>query len=120
MATSSLILESYLQTFNMVKMDTLRRNKMVEDLLKYNKKIHTGDLLSPLNYFLSIMENTDAVLLAYMSTEKKEQLLRDLQATYLLLLAQKRYELTHQKYENKDKYNQKLIKCQQLIDRLNY
>lgn len=120
MATSSLILESYLQTFDLAKMDSLRRNKMVENLLAYNKKVHSGDLLTPLNYYLGILDNTDEVMLTYMNTEKKERLLRDLQVTCLLLLAQKRYELTHQKYENKENYNQKLIKCQQLIDRLNY
>lgn len=120
MATSGLILESYLQSFDLAKMDTLRRNKMLENLLAYNKKVHSGDLLTPLNYYLGVLKNTDEVMFAYMSAEKKEQLLRDLQVTCLLLLAQKRYELTHQKYENKERYNQELIKCQQLIDRLNY
>ncbi|KTD49297.1 hypothetical protein [Legionella quateirensis] len=120
MATSSLILESYLQTFDMDKMDELRRNKMVDNLIAYNKKLRGVDFLTPLGYFLSMLENTDEVMFLFMSQEKKDVLLRDLQVTYLLLLAQKRHEQTHQKTENLKSYDASIAKCQQLIDALNY
>lgn len=120
MAASSLILESYLQTFEMDKMDELRRNQMVDSLIAYNKGLKGVDFLTPLGYYLEILENTDQVLFSYMSKEKKDRLLRDLQATYLLLLAQKRHEQTHQKTENLASYDSSINKCQQLIDALNY
>lgn len=120
MATAGLILQSYLQTMTNEKLDDLRRNKTVDDLLEYNKKIHGGDFLIPLSFYLGILENTDEVMLHYMNQEKKDALLRDLQVAYLLLLAQKKYELTHQKIENARSYDSSIKKCQQLIDALNY
>lgn len=120
MATAGLILQSYLQTMTNEKLDDLRRNKTVDDLLEYNKKIRGGDFLIPLSFYLAILENTDEVMLLYMGQEKKDSLLRDLQVTYLLLLAQKKHERTHQKSENAKSYDSSLKRCQQLIDALNY
>ncbi|RUR18420.1 hypothetical protein ELY21_08145 [Legionella sp. km535] len=120
MATSSLILESYRQTVDMDKMDKRRRNIMVENLIAYNKTQSGVDFLTPLSYYLSMLEHTDEVMFSYMSQEKKDILLRDLQVTYLLLLAQKRHETTHQKTENVKSYKASIKRCQQLIDALNY
>jgi hypothetical protein len=120
MATGSLILESYLQTFEMDKMDELRRNKMVDDLIEYRKGLGSVDFLTPLSFYLNILEDTDEVLFAFMTQDKKDSLLRELQVTYLLLLAQKKHEQTHQKTENLESYEGSIQKCQQLIDSLNY
>ncbi|WP_298627365.1 hypothetical protein [uncultured Legionella sp.] len=120
MATGSLIVESYLQTVDMDKMDELRRNKMVDDLIVRRKQQGSVDFLTPLTYYLGVLEDTDKVLFAFMSQEQKDALLRELQVTYLLLLAQKRHEQTHQKTENLESYDSSIEKCQQLIDALNY
>lgn len=117
MASSSLILESYLQSFGM---DELQRKKIVINLIEYNKRSGGYGFLAPLNMYLNILENTDDVLLHYMSKEKKEQRLRDLQVAYLLLLAQKKHELTHQKTENKKIYAQHIEKCRRLLDIQHY
>lgn len=120
MATGSLILESYLQTFEMDKIDELRRNKMVADLIEYRKKQGCVDFLTPLSFHLNILAETDEVLFPFMQQDKKESLLRELQVTYLLLLAQKRHEQTHQKTENLKTYDAKIKQCQHLIDALIY
>ncbi len=120
MATGSLILNSYIQTFDMNKMDELRRNKMVDDLIEYRKTLGAVDFLTPLSFHLSRLEDIDEVMFAFMSQDKKDSILRELQVTYLLLLAQKRHEQTHQKTENLASYDGFIQKCQHLIDALNY
>ena len=120
MPTSSLILESYKYTANSDTKDKLRYEKEVEKLLRYNKSHEGGDFLVPLSFYLGILENSDPVLFPYMTEEQRNQVLRDLQVTYLLLIAEKQYELSHQKSENVTQYNTHLKKCQVLIDAINY
>ena len=121
MATSSLLLQSYFKTASANgKNDKRSHNKKVKELLDYNKKTNGGDFLTPLNYYLDILEDTDQVLFPYMNPEKKQQLLRDLQVTFLLLLTQRKYEQDHQKTENVKKYTSLIKNCHQLIDILQY
>lgn len=120
MSTSSLILQSYLKTFNSDKETELRYKEKVDELLEYNRKAKGGDLMAPLSFYLAILENTDEVMLHYMNEENKKKLLRDLQVAYLLLLAEKKYEKEHQKYENLKIYAQHIKRCEELIDCLNY
>ncbi len=89
MATSSLILQSYLKTLKTDEKSELRYEDKVEELLEYNSKAKGGDFLAPLSFYLAILENTDEVMLRYMSEENKQKLIRDLQVAYLLLLTQK-------------------------------
>lgn len=119
MSTSSLILQSYLKT-QTDKSGKLRYDEKVDELIKYNRKAKGGDFLVPLSYYLNILENTHEVLIDYMSPERKERLLRDLQIAYLLLLTEKKYEQQHQKYENLKIYAEQIKRCQELIDQLNY
>ena len=119
MSTSDIILHSYLYTSTRDKSEEIRYAKKVDALLKLNEKTTGDDFLTPLSYYLEILENTNKVLFDYMSAEKKERLLRDLQITYLLLLTQKKYEQQHQKYEHL-KYDEAAQKCAALIDALNY
>ncbi|HAT1781425.1 TPA: lpg2888 family Dot/Icm T4SS effector [Legionella pneumophila] len=120
MATSSLILQSYLKTLKTDEKSELRYEDKVEELLEYNSKAKGGDFLAPLSFYLAILENTDEVMLRYMSEENKQKLIRDLQVAYLLLLTQKKYEEEHQKYENIKTYAQHIKRCEELLDHLNY
>lgn len=122
MITSSGILQSYL-------MDCFNSSKSLcyEELLKYrhqvllDHKLYSDDngFLTPLNFYLGILDNADNVLIPYLSQVKKDQLCHDLQITYLLLLTQKEYELRHQKVENTANYDDQLIRCETLLDALN-
>ncbi|WP_277619256.1 hypothetical protein [Legionella norrlandica] len=120
MATSSLILQSYLETLKNDEEIELRYDEKVEELLEYNRKAKGGDFMTPLSFYLGILENTDEVILHYMNEENKKKFLRDLQVTYLLLLAEKKYEEQHQKVENFRIYTKHLKRCAELIDYLNY
>lgn len=120
MATSSVILQSYLYTFNSNKTEELRYDEQVEALLTFNKKAKGGDFLTPLSYYRDLLGNTDKVMFAYMNLDQKNQLLRDLQTTYLLLLTQKKYEQQHQKEEHVKDYDKDIKQCQGFIDALNY
>lgn len=120
MATSSLILQSYLKTLKTDEKSELRYEDKVEELLEYNSRAKGGDFLAPLSFYLAILENTDEVMLRYMSEENKQKLIRDLQVAYLLLLTQKKYEEEHQKYENIKTYTQQIKRCEELLDYLNY
>jgi hypothetical protein len=120
MSTSSVILQSYLNTFTTNKNEEIRYAEKVDALLKSNKEAKGGGFLTPLNFYLGILENTDKVMFHYMQNDKKDQLLRDLQVAYLLLLSQKKYEQQHQKTENLKTYDSNAKKCAELIDALNY
>jgi hypothetical protein len=135
MQTGSLILQSYLKTKDLDKLlyeekvQKLRDekaqkliDKKVQELLDENKGTDFlfPDFLIPLNFYLHVLENIHEAMLPFMNEERKKQLLRDLQATYLLLLTQKKYEITHQKSENVTTYESHLEKCERLIDLLNY
>lgn len=122
MFTSSLIQKAYQLTENSDTRDKLRYQNEVTQLLLFNKSIKGSDFLTPLNFYLEELDATESALLPYMSEDKKNELLRNLQVTYLFLLAERKYELEHQKSENTKKYNNKehLGKCQALIDAINY
>ncbi|BCA97051.1 hypothetical protein TUM19329_34120 [Legionella antarctica] len=120
MATSSLIVQTYLKTFADGKTNKLRYKQKVKELLKYNKDNEGNGFLSPLNYYLSIVERIDSVQFPYMNEEQKNETLRNLQVTYLLLMTQKQYELEYQKAENSKSYTSAISKCHQLIDALQY
>lgn len=113
MTTSSGILQSYLiEAFN------TKAALDYEELLKRNRENKAGDVLSPLSFYLSILANTDSVMIAYMGQVRKEQLSHELKITYVLLQAQKQYELTHQKSENSKQYDAQMKQCAELLDAL--
>ncbi|CAM2744685.1 DUF1542 domain-containing protein [Legionella worsleiensis] len=120
MPTSSLIRKSYSLTIDRDMMNELRCEDMVADLIAYNQNLGGVGFLTPLGYYLDLLKNTQKVMFAFMTEEKKEELLRQLQVTCLLLLAQKRHESTHQKTENIQFYEYYIAKCQKLIDALGY
>ena len=114
MSTSRLILHAYFLTDKKKK-----PTKQLKRLLDYNRKHHPNDdFLTPLAFYLDLLDSTNPALFPYLGIARKKQLLRDLQVTYLFLLAQEEYERTHQKKENKKKYNAQIKQCQQLIDLL--
>lgn len=114
MSTSSLILQSFLNTSNVEDTNELRiRSK---NLLEYNKKTKGGGFLTPLDYYLEILNASPKCIIHLSNEEQKRTLLRDLQIAYLLLLSQQQYELDYQKYENQKKYDNDLQKCKELID----
>ncbi|CEG58948.1 hypothetical protein [Legionella fallonii] len=117
MATSSLILQSYFKTVSNGKKDKQSYNKKVKEFLKTNRG---ADFLTPLNHYISILEDTEQAMLPFMTAEKKKQVLRDLQVALLLLMTQKRHELQHQKTENVTTYNAHIKNCCQLIDAIQY
>lgn len=88
------------------------------DLL--NKEKEGYDLVTPLNFYLDCLENAHSALFPYMTEARRHQTLRDLQVTYLLLMANFKYELEHQKRENSKKYQEQLKQCEELIDALAY
>ncbi|HHS7962417.1 TPA: hypothetical protein ACTSD9_002000, partial [Legionella pneumophila] len=75
MATSSLILQSYLKTLKTDEKSELRYEDKVEELLEYNSNAKGSDFLTPLSFYLPIIENTDEVMLRYMSEENKQKLI---------------------------------------------
>jgi hypothetical protein len=122
MTTSSGILQSYLIDSLNAKTklrpeELLKRHK--EELLKKNLHSVDGGFTTPLKFYAGILADTDEILISYMSPEQKAQRTHDLQIAYLLLLAQKEYELLHQKTENKADYNDKIKQCEKMLDKLN-
>ncbi|MDR3442105.1 MAG: hypothetical protein P4L65_03720 [Legionella sp.] len=124
MTTSSGVLQSYL-------LQAIKEKKKVrpEDLLahfqeiKKQKKLaqeefldlRDGDFLTPLNFYLGILDSTDSILIKYMEKAKQTQLRDDLRVTYLLLLTQYEFERTHQKTENKIIYAEQIQRTRALI-----
>ncbi|MFJ1269667.1 hypothetical protein ACD661_13970 [Legionella lytica] len=122
MTTSSGILQSYLiESLNaktkLRHEELLKRHK--QELLAESLYTVDGGFLTPLTFYNSILADTDEILISYMSPEKKAQRTHDLQIAYLLLLAQKEYELLHQKTENKADYNGQIKHCERMLDKLN-
>lgn len=113
MTTSSGILQSYL-----IEAFTTKAALDHEELLKRNRENKAGDFLIPLSFYLTILENIDSVMIGYMAQARKEQLSHELKITYVLLLAQKHYELTHQKTENSKQYEAQMKHCAELLDAL--
>ena len=122
MITSSGILQSYLIESLNAK-NKLRHEELLkrhrEELLKKNLYAVDGGFLTPLNFYAGILADTDEILISYMNPKDKAQRTQDLQIAYLLLLAQKEYELLHQKTENKADYNEKIKRCENMLDKLN-
>lgn len=122
MVTSSGILQAYLiqSSQNDTKLSYKQlivhhRNALIDHKLQSDD----GGFSSVLAFHLAVLADTDKILITYMSTEQKQQLAHDLRSTYLLLLAQIEYELTHQKTENLANYYQSLKSCAALLDGLN-
>jgi hypothetical protein len=120
MTTSGLSILSYLQQVKLDTLDEQLYNQKAEELLSFNRTTHAGNLLTPLSYYLSILDKHDEVMLAYMPLDKRDVLLKELQITYLILLAEQKYELVHEEMDTSTLISDKLKKCQQLIDALNY
>ncbi|MFI4919232.1 MAG: hypothetical protein ACHP65_06730 [Legionellales bacterium] len=124
MTTSSLILKSYLNTKALGEVGFANLEQQVPELLLYNKvHLQGGNFLTPLSYYLAILDDADSVLLTYMSAVDKKKLLRELEIAYLLLLTERRYELEHQKYEHKSGYDDKIEQCKRcmaFIDAIHY
>jgi hypothetical protein len=114
MTTSSELLQTYL-------LDSFEAGKNLkhEELLQRNLQANGGDFLTPLGFYLGAMDEIDPVMISYMPEEQKDQRVHDLKITYLLLCAQKEYELTHQKTENSKKYDALIEHCKTLLDKLN-
>jgi len=119
MSTSSLIQTAH-QLTNSDAKDMLLYKEEVNKLLAFNKESKGTDLLIPLKFYLGILDDTNAVFFPFMTEDKKNRLIRDLQVTYLFLLAEKKYELEHQKTEHVKEYDLQLKKCQDLLDLLLY
>ncbi len=117
MSISSVIQEAYKLTADSTIQDQQHYEKNIEALLKNQKG---KDFLIPLNFYLTVLENTQSALFPYLSDTQKNQTLRDLQVTYLLLATQLKYEIDHQKKENCEHYLKQLKQCEELIDALNY
>ncbi|MGC1181804.1 hypothetical protein [Legionella sp.] len=113
MTTSSRILQSYLK-------DALNRKLTFchKALLTHNREMNGGDFLTPLNFYLSNLVTIDPIIIPYLQ-EEKAQLKYDLEITHLLLLAEKHYELSHQKTENSKKYDLHIRRCEILLDMFN-
>lgn len=77
MATSSLILQSYLKTLKTDEKSELRYEDKVEELLEYNSNAKGSDFLTPLSFYLPIIENTDEVMLRYIFFFQAEDGIRD-------------------------------------------
>jgi len=114
MATSSSILQSYLNTLRNKEISMLDP-KM---LLILNKKMKGGDFLIPLNFYLGILDDTDRVMFNYMDEKQKDAIRHNLIITVLLLHAEREYELDRQKTENKAFYDERIKRCNELLDAL--
>ena len=118
MATSSGILQSYL-------IEALSANNEFDhlELLKRNKAAKGAGFLTPLTFYLKRLADTDPVLVSYMfpkvdtpkTKERRDELQLNLEVTYLLLKAQKKYESDHQKLENTSSYDASIQKCEGLL-----
>lgn len=117
MSANSLEIQLALQSVSPLKMDKARYDEFSKRLLKNNKK--RAGFSDSLGFYLPWLEQTEHVLITYMSEAQKKQLLRDLQVTYVLLLSQTEYESSHQKVENNQVYAQQINKCAKLIDYIN-
>lgn len=121
MTTSSGILQSYLDTLSSDTLLKLDDN----DLFRHNKSQQGGDFFSSLNDYLKIIEDSSGamipyeLMLPYLGDERKQQLIWDLQITKILLFAQNKYELLHQKKENQQKYTDYIERCDELLVLLN-
>lgn len=113
MSTSHLIVESYLATA-----DIKQTNEIQERVSASLNRDPQAERLTPLNYHLGVLDKTNPNTFCYLNDIQKNQLLRELQVAYFFLVAQKQYEITHQKTENIKKYDVYLVLCQKLIDSL--
>ncbi|KTD76393.1 hypothetical protein [Legionella waltersii] len=117
MATSSLILRSFLEIEENGVNVQLSPEESAKNLLKHNKLLNGGDFLTPLSYYLSILDETDVTLIKYINNEiELDHQLHALRIAYLLLLAQQEYELNQRNFDNQKKYEEHKRKCIALID----
>lgn len=117
MATSSLILQSFLNTDKNSKDAKLRPNKTAKKLLEFNESLRGGDFLTPLSYYLSKINHTDYTLISYINKEHElNKLLHELRLANLLLLAQEEYEIKQKNLDNRKKYAFYRQRCTDLID----
>lgn len=122
MFTSSLIQKAYQLTNRSDAKGKLRHDyeEEVNQLLLFNKKHKGRHLLTPLNFYLAVLDNANPVFFPYMNEEQKNSLARELQVTCLFLLAEKKYEMEHQKTEHIKEYDDQIKRCQELLDELLY
>lgn len=112
MFTSSIIKHAYQSTAE------LRYDQYEEKAAELLLQHKGNNILLPLTYYLSLLAEINPLFFAYWSKEKRNEILRQLQVTSLLLITQKKYELAHQKTENRSIYSSQLKKCAELIDTL--
>lgn len=114
MPMSSVILRSYQSS-----KDIIRGNEVVMETLEAFLDATPGEnFLTPLTYYLTLLEKTNRVTFLYMNAEQKELTLRNLQITYLLLLAQTQAEKNQGKKDNVKTYQDHIQHCSMLIDAL--
>lgn len=114
--TNGLFLDSY----NLANDNNLSHKEKLEGILKLNQDQKGCDFLYHIDYGLNNLYKLNAELFIYMNETRQKRVLRNLKQTYLLILAEIEYELTHQKTENLKKYNNQVKKCQENIDKLQY
>lgn len=117
MSTDRIMHQAFLFTRSQKRYSKAPYEKAVTRLLKDNPNT---DFLEPLDFYLAFLDTTDPVRIAYMSVAQKQEVRRKLQVTYLLLLAEKRYEEEHQKTEHLEHYETQLERCQELLDLIHY
>ncbi|MDP3268932.1 MAG: hypothetical protein Q8M40_07770 [Legionella sp.] len=93
-------------------------NEKQFDANKLPETIKNRNVRTPLNFYLNKLDETQSVLFKYMNPEQQKQTKHDLQMTEMLLISQKRFELTHQKNENQTDYDKKIKRCQDLLTKL--
>lgn len=111
MTTSSGIFQSYLDTLSgdtLLKLDD-------NDLFRHNKLQQGGDFSSSLNDHLKIIDDCSDTMISYLDDARKKQLIWDLRISKILLFAQNKYELLHQKKENQRKYADYSERCDELL-----
>ena len=121
MASHSLIIEAYLNALRDQEASTLPGEELESEFIAPLKNTlkKQDKFLVRLNYYLDILDNTNEVLIEYMSEENKEIHRRHLQIAYLLVLTQKQHEFELNLFENRTLYNDYLAKCENLLDKLN-
>jgi membrane protein insertase Oxa1/YidC/SpoIIIJ len=77
------------------------------------------DALTPLSYYLDVLERFDPVMIPFLSAARKEKLRRDLLSIIKFANQQKLAEASAQKVENKKIYEAHVKKCEELLDALN-
>lgn len=121
MAISNEIINKYLKSLKKQKQDIKSQaqleRKFVDPLVEL--LIENGEFLTPLSYYQDILKRTNKIFIVYMPEEQKKVLKQQLQTTYLLLLAQKKYELELGTFGNQTAYIKQIESCEEYLDLLN-